>query len=586
MPKGNEDNVIRGITLAPGNAVGPLLQFDVDPHRHEPDTVPEDASITAAVERLERALARTRDQLNELIGSSCNRFSDIVELVFRAHLLMLDDEDFSGEIQRLVSEGMAPERAVTNTIKALVEVFSEHDNQRTVEKSEDVRDLGYRLLANLPHEPPGRAFVSGRIVILTDVFPSELLRLAIDGAAGIVLVNIPLTAHLSILARSLGIPVITTCTREVLSIPNDTKVNLDGDHARLFPLDADGEDTSAAGSSAAPSIRQPFDRRFEHETKPRGIHLHASVNILADAYAARGIAEGIGLYRSEFPFIIRQGPVDEETQTRMYRHIVGLFPESQVTLRTADIGGDKLLAGATPEDNPFLGVRGIRYSLSNRPMFRTQLRAMLRAAPDTQLRIMLPMVSTVEEVRAAREELDSCIAELESEGVPHNESPRLGAMIEIPSAAIATEEIAAETDFVSIGMNDLVMYMLAVDRTNESLTDLYRTRHPVIARTVRRIVVGAQKAAVPVSVCGEAASDPLLLPFYRGIGVTAVSVSPQHLAATASLIDRLEESWCRGIAENMAQTSTMEEMDELLGEVATTLDVAGVSKPNRLRSQP
>ncbi len=576
---------IRGISLSQGSAVGPLLQFDQDPHRHEPAAAPEDSSSNAAVERLQRAFTRTREQLTELIEDGGNRFSDIVELVFRAHLLMLEDESFSGEIQRLVSEGMAPERAVTNTIETFVQAFCSRDNDRTAEKSEDVRDLGYRLLTNLSAEPPERAFVSGRIVVLTDVFPSELLRLAVDGAAGVVLVNIPLTAHLSILARSLGIPVITTSTREILSVPNETTVTLDGDRGHILPIGHESEQDRACRVNRSQSIQDSVDRQIEFHTRTRGMRLLASVNILADAYAARDLAEGIGLYRSEFPFIIRQGQVDEETQMRMYRHIVALFPERQVTLRTADIGGDKLLAGEVPEDNPFLGVRGIRFSLANRPMFRTQLRAMLRAAPDADLHIMLPMVSTVEEVREARGELNRCIAELEDEELSHNAAPRLGAMIEIPSAAVVAEELAAETDFLSIGMNDLVMYMLAVDRTNARLTDLYRTRHPVIARTVRRIVVGARKATVPVSVCGEAASDPLLLPFYRGIGVNAVSVAPGQLTATAEHIDRLDEAWCRGIAEDMTRISTMEEMNALLGDVASTLGVAGVSETNPLRSQ-
>ncbi|MFW5995557.1 MAG: phosphoenolpyruvate--protein phosphotransferase [Spirochaetia bacterium] len=585
MRSENNTTPIRGITIAPGSAIGPLLHFDEDPHRHEPDAKPKDASSEEAASRLERALGRTREQLTELIENGCDRFSDIVELVFRAHLLMLDDESFSGEINRLVVEGMAPERAVTNTIESLTELFSDHENTRTAEKSEDVRDLGYRLLTNLGEEPPERAFVSGRIVVLTDVFPSELLRLAIDGAAGIVLVNVPLTAHLSILARSLGIPVITTTARSILSLADGLTVTLDGSRGRITPLDPDAVQERGKPLQDSQSIQESVDRQISQHQQSRGMRLLASVNILADAYAARGLAEGIGLYRSEFPFIIRQGNVDEETQMRMYRHIVASFPDQQVTLRTADIGGDKLLSDETPEDNPFLGVRGIRFSLANRAMFRTQLRAMLRAAPDAELRIMLPMVSTVEEIREARDELNRCVDELEGTGTPHNSAPRLGAMIEIPSAAVVAEEIAKETDFLSIGMNDLVMYMLAVDRTNGSLSDLYRTRHPVIARTVRRIVVGAQKAAVPVSVCGEAASDPLLLPFYHGIGVNAVSVAPGRLTETAAHIDQLEESWCRGVADDMTRISTMDEMNALLNGVAERLGVAGVSNANPLRSQ-
>lgn len=560
--------------------------------------MPLDESPGEAGRRLEEALERTRAQVQEIVDNGASHYEDIVELVFRAHMLMLDDEAFSGEIRRMVSEGEQPERAVTDTIESLATLFSSNRHKRTAEKADDVRDLGYRLLANLATETenPRRPFVEGRIVLLTHVFPSELLRLAIDGAAGIVLVNIALTSHLSILSRSLGIPVLSTTMEAALHITDGTKVRLDGNRGLIIPFSEDAEETGEAlrEDTGAEGRREKTSTYKTSET-PTGdeagqytptIAVFASVNILADTYGAASKADGLGLYRSEFPFIIRNGLLDEEVQTRIYTHIVSQFPGKPVTLRTADIGGDKVLANASPEDNPFLGVRGIRFSLANRDMFRDQLRAMLRAGANADLGIMLPMVSTVEEVLAAREELEFCLDDLEKKGIEYNSAPRLGAMIEIPSAALIAREIAQKTDFLSIGMNDLVMYMLAVDRNNTKLTNMYRTAHPVIARTVARIVKRGQQAGVPVSICGEAAADPLLMPFFVGIHATSLTVSPGRLKPTWEYLRHIDPAWSEQLAEEMTAATTMDEMEELLGAVSTRLNVAGVSDSIRLQSTP
>lgn len=570
----NGGNAIQGRALSPGRARGPALQFDEDPHELEPQQHPDDRDREAALTRLERALERTRSQLNEIVDHGSKRFEDVIELVFQAHLLMLEDDAFSGDIRRAVEQGAVPERAVTDTIDRLSRSFTSSNHDRTAEKSEDVRDLGYRLLANLPDDPPKRAFVAGRIVILAHVFPSELLRLAIDGAAGVVLVDIALTAHLSILAHSLGIPVIATTNEAARTISDETPLLIDAIHGTL-ELDENGQ---AAGDRTPPDEVPRDTTEEEHSDSenrfPAGPRLLASVNILADAYAAAGRAAGIGLYRSEFPFIIRGGLIDEEAQTRIYRHIVHSFPDSEVTLRTADIGGDKILQGEAVEDNPFLGIRGIRFSLANPEMFRGQLRAMLRAGEGANLRIMLPMVSTVEDVLEARKELDRCLEELASGSEAYNDTPKLGAMIEIPSAAASADEIAEVTDFLSIGMNDLVMYMLAVDRTNARLAALYRTHHPVIARAVARILHGGLKADVPVSICGEAAADPLLLPFYCGIGADSVSVSPEKLDEVARWLRVIDRDWAREVASRMTGIARMAEMERLLDEVASKLGIA------------
>ncbi len=564
---------VQGTSLSRGRAYGLALRFDEDAHVLEPERLLENESRTDALDRLHTAFERTREQLKEIMTHGSERFEDVIELVFQAHLLMLEDELFGGRIRQLATEGSIPERAVTDTIEELASSIAEKEHKLTAEKAEDVRDLGYRLLVNLAPQPPTRTFVAAKIVLLEHVFPSELLRLAIDGAAGIVLVDVSVTAHLSILSHSLGVPVLAASWESVRNIHDGMPLLLDGDSGRLEILpntdavDISGSRVEAPGQDVSiPAGERPGELRSDQDSTHVGapVKVLASVNILADALAALDSADGIGLYRSEFPFIIRKGLLDEQTQYHIYRHIVSMFSGREVTLRTADIGGDKILEGESAESNPFLGVRGIRFSLANRPMFREQLRAMLRAGDGADLRIMLPMVSTVEDVLEARTELNRCLAELAEARTPHNSEPKLGAMIEIPSAAVGAEEIAAETDFLSIGMNDLVMYMLAVDRTNARLTNHYRTHHPVIVRTVAAIADSAKNAAIPFSICGEAAADPLLLPLYVGLGARAVSVAPEQLTDVRRDLASLDVTACRGLAEKARVARTVQEMDAVL----------------------
>jgi phosphotransferase system enzyme I (PtsP) len=287
--------------------------------------------------------------------------------------------------------------------------------------------------------------------------------------------------------------------------------------------------------------------------------------------AERG-ADGIGLYRSEFPFIIRNDFLSEDEQVELYRRIVAAVPSGPVLLRTADIGGDKLMQGREEERNPFLGVRGIRFSLANRELFRDQLRAMLRAGQGRELGIMLPMVSTLEEVEEARAELDSCLKALAAEGLPHNPSPRLGAMVELPSAVMDIEELAKATDFLSIGTNDLIMYLLAVDRTNERLSSLYRSHHPTVLRSIAQVAEGVGKKLDELSVCGDSAADPLMIPFLIGVGIHRLSVAPARIDEVRAHLSRLTVTEAQAVAGRMLAIRKVREMEAYLSELAPRLE--------------
>jgi phosphoenolpyruvate-protein kinase (PTS system EI component) len=333
-------------------------------------------------------------------------------------------------------------------------------------------------------------------------------------------------------------------------------------------------------------VTAPAARRGAGKTEPsvaagtvtrdgQRVKVLVNVNLYRDATeASRAGADGIGLYRSEFPFIIRNEFLSEEEQLSVYRRIVGVFAGREVVLRTADIGGDKLLQGREEEErNPFLGVRGIRFSLANRPAFRDQLRAMLRAGEGIDLGIMFPMVSSVEEIEEAREEVAHCIADLAAEGVPHNTHPRLGAMIELPSAALSTTDLAEVTDFLSVGTNDLVMYLLAVDRTNERLSRLYRGHHPTVLRTLAQIAVDSGPGLSELSVCGASASDPLLVPFLLGIGVRKLSVRSERIGMVRSLVSKLTIKRAQEISKEMLGIRHVRDMESYLRSLERELQL-------------
>ncbi|MEE8440555.1 MAG: phosphoenolpyruvate--protein phosphotransferase, partial [Spirochaetia bacterium] len=540
---------IFGHGASDGTAYAPALLFDSVSSRGQTGRKIEESRSTA-IQRLETAIDETRRQLEELTADSDSELYDVVSLLFSTHVMMLTDEAFSGAMLSLVAAGQTPEDAVQSIVVSFVRTFRSLREARLAEKAQDVRDIGYRLMQNLADHSGEAQDFTGRVVLVEDVLPSDLIRLALGHAAGVVILGSAVTAHISILAQSLGLPALMTPDRTALEIVNDTMILLDADDGKLYvtpspeQVAAYGYDPDAGAQIGARSPVADAAGQSERHTMADGwpVSIYVNVNLLNDARRGNSIgAEGIGLYRSEFPFIIRNDFISEEDQYRVYRAVVQSMPGKPVVLRTADIGGDKLMAGRAEERNPFLGVRGIRFSLANRDLFRHQLRAMLRAGVGADLRIMFPMVAGPDEIEDAREEVDRCIDALRHDGVEHNGTPKLGAMVELPAAVIGIEELAARTDFLSIGTNDLIMYLLAVDRTNERLSELYRSHHPVVLKTLADIARRIGSDIDDLSVCGESAADPLMIPFFLGIGIRKLSVAPRHIrsvAATTALYDQ------------------------------------------------
>ena len=563
-------NVIKGQRAGEGSAIGVARRFgsarlgEVTQHTLQPPRSPE-----VETQRFWQAHARSLSQLEALEKGEHFELSEVASLIFSAHQMMLRDESLTDRIVARIDSGKSAYDAITAVVGEYAARFAAIEETRVAEKAHDIEDLGYRLLTNLNEQDDTNLPWHGQVALVHHIYPSDLARLSMEGVTAFVIVGSGVTAHVSILASSLGVPTLIIDEHQFERIPERVELLVDADQGRLV-------------IDPSRSERELWrDRHRKDRLGAESYHMHgktrdgkaitvlANVNLLRDALRARREGgEGIGLYRSEFPFILKNDFLTEQEQYRIYRAIVETHHGKPITLRTSDIGGDKLLSGRQErEDNPFLGVRGIRFSLYDREIFGQQLRAMLRAGYGEDLRIMVPMVSAVEELVETRFEIERAIVALESRGVPFHRKPRIGAMIELPSAALDVAELAKESDFLSIGTNDLTMYMLAVDRTNRQLSDLYRTYHPAVLRTLTAIVQAAKRAKTPVSVCGDAAADAIMIPFFIGIGVETISVKPELIEETKRTIATFDLQQAQSRAGEMLSIRRLSEMERYLQRV-------------------
>jgi phosphotransferase system, enzyme I, PtsP len=493
-------------------------------------------------------------------------------MIFSSHLLMLRDESFVGRMEELANEGTDPREAVQAVVDDFSQRFAAIPDPRFQEKVQDVQDLGHRIVRNLHALEEMDSDYRGQVIVSGEIFPSELVKLHLQNVEGLVFSGGSATSHVAILAQSLGLPVVAIPDRRLFCIPPGTRLVVDAEDGKLVV-------------NPAPEILEAYRQRVRimardtatpHEdadhplaistpvytTDGTRIYVLANVNLVKDAISAASLgAEGVGLYRSEFPFLIRNGFPVEDEQVTVYRRVVTAMEGRPVSFRTLDLGGDKLLSSQVGrEDNPFLGFRGIRFLLGHRDLLRDQLRAMLRAGHDADIGIQFPMVASLEEFLAAREEVYHSITSLREEGLEHNDHPRLGVMVELPATLEIAADLAEVVDFFSIGSNDLTMYMLAADRTNHRVAGLYRSIHPGVLRALARFIAVSTTCGTPVSVCGANAADTAMVCFYLGAGITQLSVDPSEIPRLARALARIDLAEARSVAEKMLATRTASEM--------------------------
>ena len=512
-----------------------------------------------------RAIELTVEQLQELQSRVAERLPESASLIFTAHFMILKDERFIQEILQHIEKGMSPPEAVRIVARHYITLFSASPYMYLREKVNDMEDLAGRILANFQlRDMEAPLQCKGRIVIARELYPSDILKLASEEVAGIILVSGGVTSHVAILARSMQIPLIIADRPELLTLPEETALLMDADIGNIYVNPSakvihqfENRNQARAVTSLLTDVMTPVtETRDGHR-----IHLLANINLLSELALARDLkAEGVGLYRSEFPFLIRNNFPSEQEQYPIYKRLFDEMPDKSVTIRTLDVGGDKTLAysDAAGESNPELGLRSIRFSLRNPDIFEQQIKAILRAGVDARSpRIMFPMISSVDEFQTARRLVKDCGDDLHRQGLSHHPGPEIGMMIELPSVMEIMDELAAEADFFSIGTNDFVQYMLAVDRTNEKVAEHYQPWHPSVLRSLARIVNAVIQQNKEISICGEMAHEPEYIPFFLGIGVRSLSADPQFLPLVQQTIRRLSLADAMEYAQMLLSESTL-----------------------------
>lgn len=516
-----------------------------------------------------KAMDRSADQLRALQQQMEQQLFDVSSLIFSSHLLMLQDFSFSGEMIEKIKGGETPVDAVVEVVNSFIHLLSKSEHPNTAEKILDVKDVGHRILRNMLKESNTEGDYTGQIVIADELLPSELFKLTTQHVEGFIFNNAGITAHIAVLSRSLKVPVVILEDKYLHSLQEGDFLILDGFQGNIF-VNPD--------SSIIDQYREVMLSHKELENKEKilpnsistadgeNISLMANVNILSDVKTASTLnAQGVGLYRSEFPFIIRNNFPSEEEQYRVYSRLLDEMQDKEVILRTLDIGADKMVGmeGESLDSNP-LGLRAIRFSLKNLAIFKTQLRAMLRAGKGGKAGIMFPLVSSLDEFREAKGVVEECMKDLKEEKIPFNRDIKIGMMVELPSAVELCKELSKEADFISIGTNDLIQYLLGVDRTNVQVADFYISYHPAVFRTLRRIVHSAQCRNCDISVCGDTASDPVMLTFFLGIGMRKFSVEPRMLVKVWERIKQTKIPEAEKFAEKLLKLSTIKKIREFL----------------------
>jgi phosphoenolpyruvate-protein phosphotransferase (PTS system enzyme I) len=536
-----------------------------------------DEEIEREVSRFRQAVEKTRADLLELREKVSRSMGEEYGSIFDAHAMIVSDPSFADKItQKIEFEKINAEWAVAEIEDELLARFSSFENEYLRERGEDIADVGASLLKNLQgiaHHDLSE-IESDVVILADDITPADAVHFNRRPIVGFATESGGRTSHTSIIAKSLFMPAVIGVPRLTELIDSDELVIIDGYEGTIHvnPSPAMVEEYRSRETR-----RQEYEERLletrELQAATRDGHeltLQANIELTGEiGDAIRYGAQGIGLYRSEFLYISKSPDLpSEEEHLQVYRELVESVAPFHAVIRTFDLGGKKLAREVmgSEEDNPVLGLRGLRLCMKHRDMFRTQLRALLRASVYGNMKIMFPLVSSLQEVRQAKSLLRDVKTELDREGLAYDPDVPLGIMIEVPAAAVMADILATESDFFSIGTNDLIQYALAIDRGNEHVAYLYEPLHPAILRMVKWVLDAGKAAGIPVSMCGEMAGEPLYAPILVGLGLDIFSMNPSSIPLVKNLLRAVRLRDCRRIAEQALKKKTAQEVEELLIE--------------------
>ena len=544
------EKVYRGIAVSAGVCRGKVVVLHHARHAIVRRDLPDD-SVPQEIKRFEHALVRTRQQITEVQRRVADTMSSSEADIFDAHLLMLEDRVLIEEVIKLIREQkINADFAFHTAADRYIAVLEAVEDEYLRERAADLRDLATRVLDNLlnvKQQLDLRHLTETCILVGHDLSPSTTAQLDRNFVLGFVTDIGGKTSHTAILARSLDIPAVVGAQNISEELETGDYALLDGYNGTVI---VNPTDQTLFEYGQLAKIKASLGEKLrEIQSQPavtldgKIIHLSANIEDQQDVAAVlRHGAEGVGLFRTEFLFINRDKLPTEEQQYEVYRQVAEQLKPQPVIIRTLDLGGDKFSSQLqlAEEMNPFLGWRAIRFCLAQPEVFRAQLRAILRASASGNVRMMYPMISGVDELNQANAHVEKCKAELRAEKIPFDEKMEIGAMIEIPSAALVSESLARRVSFFSIGTNDLIQYTLAADRTNEKVSHLYEPTHPSILRLIKMTVDAAHANGIWVGVCGEIGGDPVLAPLLIGLGVDELSAAPSAIDSVKYIIRRIK----------------------------------------------
>jgi phosphocarrier protein FPr len=555
---------LSGIPASPGIALGPAVIY-----KAAPLAVPEHPvdDPQAEWQRLDQAIEVAKEEIRTLQRQATAQVGDYEAAIFDAHLLFLDDPVLvDGARQQIFDQAINAEAAWQTIIDALVADYQALDDPYMQGRATDVKDVGQRVLKLVAGVAPvALDFSEPAILVASDLTPSDTAQLNPDQVLGICTELGSGTSHSAILARALGIPAVVGVGPGLIEVAEGTRLGLDGQQGRVWiapdiemqaRLETRRVEWVAALQAAKAAARQPALTR-----DGRPVEVVANIGGLADIKVALEYgAEGVGLLRTEFLYLDRTTAPSEAEQVEVYQNLARALGTRPFIIRTLDIGGDKPLSylDLGQEENPFLGWRAIRYCLDRPEILKTQLRAILRASPGHQLKIMFPMVATISELRAAKQVLAQAQAELRQEKLAFDEAIEVGLMIEVPGAVVVADKLAAEADFFSIGTNDLSQYTMAADRTNARVAKLADPFQPAVLRLIAQTIEAAHAAGIWAGLCGEFAGNPLAVPLLLGLGLDEFSMSALAIPAVKQAITRLTLDEARTIALAVLDLDTAE----------------------------
>ncbi|HZP45421.1 MAG TPA: phosphoenolpyruvate--protein phosphotransferase [Candidatus Binataceae bacterium] len=525
------------------------------------------------LKRFEEALVRSRGELAALKARMAPLMAENDLQIFDAHRLILEDEEFISRVRDTIAEGYAAESSLFRVIDELSAQMLAVADAYLRERATDFRDVGHRVLRHLRQEEGIGSFSRKTILVAEELTLSQMALVSHENLAGIALQSGGVTSHAAILARAFELPTIVGVERLMEAVSEGDALELDGNSGVLYinpsaeverEYQLQHKRYEAFRRELMAGLQAPAETRDGHR-----VQMLANIALLPDVrLALRYGAEGIGLLRSEFSFLTYEDFPDENQQIELYTRMLEAVGERTVTIRTLDIGADKYppYLRVPREENPFLGWRSIRISLELAGIFKVQLRAILRAAAHRKVRVLFPMISSLEELHRARELLLEAQAELFKEGLEHNPAIEVGIMVEVPSAVWLAPRLIREVDFFSIGTNDLVQYLLAADRNNPKVAHLYEPLHPAVLSAIAEVVNVARGAGKEVCLCGEMASDPLATLLLVGMGLDQLSLSPLFIPVVRKLVQESSYQTARHIAHDVSQLSSVKDIKGYLIE--------------------